>query len=275
MKVERATSREYLHDQYGTTEKLDIRIEAHQRYSERPDDFLDWVLDRLDPRPGDSVVDIGCGRGSYHGRLMARGVRLILAVDASPGMVAVAQQNANEHGYPVVAIESSAERLPVPNGSYDLGMANHVLFHVANVPAALRELRRVLKPGGLAVLSTAAADSSARLEAIHRAAAERLGYQSTGRVIDRFNLDHMDVVREVFPRVQSFIREDAFVFPSSESTLRYYASGMIEAIADPPADGSHRSQLLPLVAEAVDEVIAREGVFRDPKSAGCFLVTNA
>jgi len=125
------------------------------------------------------------------------------------------------------------------------------------------------------VFSTAAADSSARLEAIHRAAAEQLGYQPVGRVIDRFNLEHIDQVREVFPRVERFIREDAFVFPSTDATMRYYASGMIEAIANPPVDGSHRSQLLPLVADGVEAVIAREGAFRDPKSAGCFVATNA
>jgi ubiquinone/menaquinone biosynthesis C-methylase UbiE len=54
----------------------------------------------------------------------------------------------------VVAIEASAERIPVPDTSYDLGMANHVLFHVADVAVALRELRRVLNDGGRAVLST-------------------------------------------------------------------------------------------------------------------------
>jgi ubiquinone/menaquinone biosynthesis C-methylase UbiE len=275
MNMDRATALDYLRDQYGTTEKLDIRIEAHQRYSERPDDFLDWVLDRLNPQPGDAVVDVGCGRGSYHRPLLKRGVRVILAIDVSTGMVAVTQHQANQEGLPVVAIEGSAERLPVPDGSYDLGMANHVLFHIPDVPATLRELRRVLKPTGRAVLSAAARDSCPRLEDLHRAAAERLGYQPVGRVIDRFNLDHVDVVREVFPRVERFIREDAFVFPSTDVAARYYASGMIDAIANRPPDGSHRTQLLPLVAEGVQSAISREGVFRDPKSAGCFVVSIA
>lgn len=273
--MERATSLAYLQYQYANTQKLDIRLETHQRYSERVDDFLDWILDRLAPQAGHSVIDVGCGKGSWHESLVRRGVRLILALDSSPGMVAFTQQQANQKGYPVVAIEASAERLPVPDASYDLGMANHVLFHVADIPGALRELRRVLKPGGRAILTTAAADSAERLEEFHRTAAERLGYQPTGRVIDRFNLDHIDVVRAVFPNVERYLREDAFLFPSTEAAVRYYASGMVEAIANPPADGSHRARLLQHVAEAIEAVIAREGVFRDPKSAGCFVVTNA
>ncbi len=40
-RVDRATDPASLRYQYGTTDKLDIRIEAHQRYSERPDDYLD------------------------------------------------------------------------------------------------------------------------------------------------------------------------------------------------------------------------------------------
>jgi ubiquinone/menaquinone biosynthesis C-methylase UbiE len=272
--VERAAAPEYLRDQYVTPEKLDIRIEAHQRYSERPDDFLDWVLDHLDPKPGDAAVDVGCGRGSYHIPLVKRGVRVILALDTSAGMVSTSQQQAGAHGLPVVAIEASAERIPVPDASYDLGMANHVLFHVADVAAALRELRRVLKPGGRAVLTTAGANSSARLESLHREASQRLGYQPAVRVIDLFNMDHLDLVRSIFPTAQRYMRDDAFLFPSTDVTLRYYASGMVDAIEHRPVDNAHRERLLRLVGEAVDAIIAREGVFRDPKPAGCFVVTN-
>jgi SAM-dependent methyltransferase len=201
-----------------------------------------------------------------------RGARVILALDSSAGMVSTCQVQANTHGLPVVAIEASAEHIPVPDASYDLGMANHVLFHVPDVTVALQEMWRVLKPGGRAVLTTAGADSAKRLESLHREAALRLGYQPTGRVIDRFNMDHLDVVRSVFSTAQRDIRDDAFVFPTAEVTLRYYASGMIDALANRPADNSHREPMLRLVGEGVEAVIARDGVFRDPKPAGCFVV---
>ena len=74
----------------------------------------------LDPQPGDLALDVGCGKGSYHPLLIARGVRAILGVDASPAMVMATQHQANTRGLPVVSIESNAERLPVPDASYDL-----------------------------------------------------------------------------------------------------------------------------------------------------------
>ncbi len=63
-------------------------------------------------------------------------------------------------------------------------------------------------------------------------------------MIDRFNLSHIDLVSEVFPTAERFVREDAFLFPSAEAALRCYASGAIDALQDCPADGRHRPRVL-------------------------------
>ena len=269
--MERGTDNDYLQRQFGTTEKLDIRIQAHQRYSERPDDFLEWLVDRLQPRGGDLAVDIGCGTGSCHPLLIARGVRAILGVDRSPAMVEATQRRANDLSLPVTAIVANAERLPLPDGAYDLALANHVMFFVEEQLGALREIRRVLKDSGRVVLSTNAEHHAQRLLELHRTAARELGYEPTARVMARFHLGHLGLVRQVFSQAEVFVREDAFLFPTTESALLYYGSGMVEFIADPPADGSHRQRLLARVGESIDEIIRREGAFRVQKDAGCFL----
>jgi hypothetical protein len=94
-------------------------------------------------------------------------------------------------------------------------------------------------------------------------------------VTNRFHLDDLARVREVFPNTERYLWEDAFVFPSTESAVRYYASGMVDAIAHPPADASHRDQLLPLVAEGIQAIIDREGVFKDAKDSGCFVASTS
>jgi ubiquinone/menaquinone biosynthesis C-methylase UbiE len=272
--VERAIDPSYLDEQYGTEERLRIRIETHQRYSERADDYFDWILDRLQPRPGDLVVDVGCGVGSIHPLLCACGVRALLGVDVSKAMVSASQVQASQRGLPVIAIEPDAQALPLPDDAYDCAMANHMLFHVADQRAASRELRRVLrKPHGRVVLTAAAPEHRSRLREIHKRAAEDLGYMPAESVMHRFNLDHLSLVRDVFPAAEGFVREDAFLFPTTEAALRYYASGAIDAIEDRPAHASHRPRLLALVGERIQEIIHSEGVFRDPKDTGCFVAT--
>jgi ubiquinone/menaquinone biosynthesis C-methylase UbiE len=269
--VERATDPHYLLEQYGTTDRLETRMEIHRRYSERTDDFLKWALDHLDPQPGELVLDVGCGTGAYHPQLRARGVQVIVGLDASPTMVAATQRQAGDQNLPVVAILGDAQRLPLPDDAYDRVMANHVFFFVPDQRAALREMRRVLKPTGRVLLATNGPDHGKRLEALHAHAAQQLGYTPSAAVGARFNFDHLPLVREVFPDAECVVRTDAFVFPTTEVALRYYATGRVDAIEDPPVDASHRARLLQAVGEQIEAIISREGVFRVPKDVGCFV----
>ena len=51
------------------------------------------------------------------------------------------------------------------------------------------------------------------------------------------------------------------------------APGLVDAITERGADGSHRGKLLPIMAARIEAIIEREGVFRVPKDAGCFVVS--
>ena len=265
-----ATDPEYLRYQYGSAEKLRIRQESHERYSENPQPFFEWMLPHIDPRPGLLVVDVGCGPGAYHPLLCRHGMRVI-GLDASWGMVREARRQAVERRLAVVVIQGDAMRLPLPDACCDRVMANHMLYHVPDQVAALREMRRVLRPGGRVILATNAADSGAQLAALHVEAARALGYTPTGAMSARFTLDDLPLVRSVFPEARVYVREDAFWFPDVEAALRYYASGMIDRIEEMPADGAHRPRLLALVGARIREIIEREGGFRVSKRAGCFV----
>ncbi|HEY65425.1 MAG TPA: methyltransferase domain-containing protein [Caldilineae bacterium] len=265
-----AIDREYLRYQYGDAEKLRVRQESHARYSENPGDFFEWVLSHADLRPGLVVVDIGCGPGAYHPLLCRQGVRVI-GLDFSWGMVREARRGAEERRLEVWVAQADAQALPLPDVCCDRVMANHMLYHVPDQLRALREMRRVLRPDGRVILATNAADTNERLARLHAEAAQSLGYRVTKAMSARFTLDDLPLVRKVFPNARVYVREDAFLFPDVDSALRYYASGMIDRIEELPADGSHRPRLLALMEERIREIIAREGIFRVPKSAGCFV----
>lgn len=265
-----ATDPATLRDQYGTAAKLRDRQESHRLYSEDATDFATWVLSHLDLRPGLRLVDVGCGPGMYHPPLGQAGVRMI-AVDPSPAMVRDAQRQAIGHGLPVHAARAGAEALPLPDGSVDRAMANHVLYHVPDRARALRELRRVLKPGGRVVLATNAADSLGRLRDLHADAARALGHAPSPPPDVRFSLADLPLVRAVFPAAQRHVLPNAFRFPSAGAALRYYASGFVDDAERPTSDGSHRDGLLREVGRRIEEIVRREGHVRVEKVAGCFV----
>lgn len=260
----------YLADQYSTAEKLRIRQEAHARYSERTDDFFTWALALLDLRAGQVVADVGCGPGAYHPLLHAVGCRTI-ALDASPGMVEETQRQAQQKQLAVQALQAHADALPLRSASLDCVLANHMLYHVGNQAAALAEMQRTLKPGGMVLLATNAPDAGDVLYLAHCAAAQALGYTPAPRVTSRFHLGHLSLVQEYFPTAQVHIYHDAFLFPTLDAALRYYVSGVVDLIDGATPGGSHVHQLLPAMRAQLQTKVDGEGRLRVPKDAGCFV----
>lgn len=104
--------------------------------------------------PYGRALEIGCGTGFFLLNLMQAGVISAGAVtDISPGMVGVAQQNAASLGFAVDGRVADAESLPYPDNSFDLVVGHAVLHHIPDVELALREVLRVLRPGGRLVFA--------------------------------------------------------------------------------------------------------------------------
>lgn len=119
------------------------------------DDYLDhetWVrpaLERLGDVRGLQVLDYGCGHGMAAVVLARRG-GWVTAFDLSDGYVAEAGARARANGAAVDLVQADGHRLPFADGSFDRVWGHAVLHHL-DVPRAACELRRVLRPGGVAV----------------------------------------------------------------------------------------------------------------------------
>ena len=100
-------------------------------------------------RPDDAVLDVGCGPGTITVGLARRAGRVV-GVDMSPEMVEASGDLAAREGVANVSFEvGSAYELPFDAETFDVVYAHQVLQHLADPVAALREFRRVLRPGGL------------------------------------------------------------------------------------------------------------------------------
>lgn len=122
-----------------------LRNESDMAFRRR----LAWLADALDLRDGDRVLDAGCGYG-VQARVLGtlRDVRLV-AVDLEPDRLASVRRVAA--GTPVVA--SDLASLPFRDGHFTRVLLSEVLEHLADPVGALREVRRVLAPGGLVAIS--------------------------------------------------------------------------------------------------------------------------
>lgn len=103
------------------------------------------------PLTGLRVLDAGCGDGAYAMAAAKQGAR-VSAVDTSPRMIEAARQRAAEAGLHIEFQVADAAALPLQNGSFDAVFAVTVLCFVPDARAAIREMSRVLAPGGRLVL---------------------------------------------------------------------------------------------------------------------------
>jgi arsenite methyltransferase len=102
-------------------------------------------------RPGDAVLDLGCGAGldAFVAALAVGPTGRVVGVDLSPEMLAVAERGRAQAGVSTVEFrQADMEALPFPDAMFNVALSNGVLNLIPDKPAALREVFRVLKPGG-------------------------------------------------------------------------------------------------------------------------------
>jgi ubiquinone/menaquinone biosynthesis C-methylase UbiE len=107
------------------------------------------VHEALAAQPGDRVLDAGCGPGFYVAEVLGRvgPDGSVVGVDASEPMLALSAKRCE--GHPNVEFhQGDVTALPVGDAEFDRALSVQVLEYVADIPAALAELKRVLKPGG-------------------------------------------------------------------------------------------------------------------------------
>jgi ubiquinone/menaquinone biosynthesis C-methylase UbiE len=107
------------------------------------------VREALAAQPGERILDIGCGPGFYVAELLEEvgDEGSVTGVDSSPAMLAVAARRAEGRGN-VEFHEAGATSLPVEDASFDRALSVQVMEYVPEIPAALAEIHRVLRPGG-------------------------------------------------------------------------------------------------------------------------------
>jgi demethylmenaquinone methyltransferase/2-methoxy-6-polyprenyl-1,4-benzoquinol methylase len=158
------------------------------------------LVDAVAPAAGDKVLDVATGTGMVAAELRRRADCAVVGLDQSPEMLAAARARFAADATSVELIEGQAESLPFADRSFDALTFTYLLRYVDDPPATLRELARVVRPGG----RVASLEFGVPPRAVPRAAWRlytAIGLPTLGRIASR---EWADVGRFLGPSITGF-----------------------------------------------------------------------
>lgn len=220
------------------------------------------LVELAQPRSGERVVDVACGTGIV-ARIAAKRVGptgAVVGVDLNPGMLSVARSvvsTDSRSGGPLQWQEASADKLPLPDGSFDVVYCQLGLQFFADRAAALREMRRVLgAEGRLALMVWCGIHESPGFAVLADALERHVGQAAAAIMRAPFGLSNAEELVALvgaagFQKIAVRQRSGTVRFPSVERFVLSYVAGSPLAGPVSKADDAAREALITDVRNAL------------------------
>ncbi len=212
--------------QYRSASNLSARIRLHTLFSTSPDSWFSWIYRNCAVRPGMRILDAGCGDGALWKENMDQlppDIQVILT-DISEGMIRDTRRSLTDPLGRFAFQACRCEALPFPDSCFDLVTANHVLFYCEDPAEAVRELRRVLKPGGILIASTYSSAHMSQITQLVQQFDSRI-VLSADRLYETFGLENgTALLQPYFSSVEKRIFEDSLYVTQAGPLIEYILS---------------------------------------------------
>ena len=250
-------------EQYANAGNLNTRISIHQKYSTNKMGFGNWIFSNYKISQGMRVLELGCGTGDmWKGQenLIDSCAGLVLS-DFSEGMLENAKANLGEKPgleYRVIDIQN----IPFDDESFDVVIANMMLYHVPDIARGLSEVRRVLKKGGAFYCATFGEHGI--IEFLSKALN---AYGVEDNVNKNFTLQNgKKILEPFFSDIQKLDYEDSLAVTNIDDLIEYiYSLSSMTSLSSVPK-------------EEIREVLAKHvvnGILTVPKEYGMFCCRKA
>lgn len=263
MKTQNMHDKEVLSKQYQDSSNLDIRKNFHKKYGTNPIRYTEWILSRIQFFQGCRVLEVGCGTGNLWENcpeLIDTFSELALT-DISQGMIDIVKTN--YAGRKNICVQTmDVLNIPFEDHSFDRVIANSMLYHVADVDAALENIHRIMRDDGIFYATTFG--KNGQINYIHHAMVE-MGLSDSEKIGDiSFTLENGgDILRNHFSVVQEE-RHDAHLEVSESLDLVEYIFSMSSMSH---IDRSHRDKMHAYFESKKD----RQGILTIPQMYGMFI----
>jgi SAM-dependent methyltransferase len=257
---------------YDDAEYL-TRYEIHEQYSVPQVDFREWVLRRIPWHGHELVLDVGCGPGLYASKLAEICPdATYYGLDFSSGML-------SRHPHPRSLVLADVQGIPFASHSFDVVMANHMLYHVPDIEGAIQEIQRVLKPDGVLLAATNSVENMPQFRELYKRAI--LVLTTPGKpyrlpLPNSYLFTLESGTRQLARHFHTVVRYDlpgAFVFREIEPVLAYLES--TRSLREPqlPAGITWESVML-VVKEQIKNQLNYVGELVVNKLNGVLVATN-
>jgi ubiquinone/menaquinone biosynthesis C-methylase UbiE len=224
--------------------------------------------------PNGSILDVGCGTGEWliYLREEKKHQGRLVGLDISPGIMSSGIEASRQRRLEIVFIVGSADRLPFPDHTFDAITAHYMLYHMPDIPKTLREIRRVLRPGGSFATSTNSKRERPKYEAFLRTIEETTQCRHR-RFYWSFTLENGEVLlRQVFSRVERFEFESQIVLRDPALYVAYIDS--VRDFFEPIPNDQDWEKTLVSVRSKIEREILQTGQFVEDKKRGFFIAST-
>lgn len=262
---DRDTDKDYLEAVYSSGRNLDAKYEVMRRFALHAQQFEDYVIERLGLTGRERILDIGCGQGRFL-LPIARSAKskggLTVGCDISLGVMKELRRAVATEQLNVLLLTAEAEALPFVDESFDLAMANHMLYHIEDIDHAVREAWRVLPPGGRFLATTNSRRGMPEMHGLHMETMNKLGIPYDPEIEHRFELENgRGYLESVFGNVEVLEFDGGFRAPTPDPVLMYYKATQLfqAALRNEDLTAEQRNAIEPTYRRLAERMIEDRG----------------
>lgn len=213
-------------NQYQNASNISARISLHSLYSQNKEGWFPWIFRQCDIHPSMKILEVGCGDGALWTENLTRlpqNISITLS-DISEGMLRDARRAVGASDRRFSYRRFDCVKIPFETSSFDLIIANHVLFYCENLPSVCREIKRVLKPGGRFICSTYGKKHMQEVSSLVQSFDERI-VLSADKLYEKFGRENgAEILSCFFSEVNWRSYEDSLFIPEAEPLISYILS---------------------------------------------------